>query len=849
MPKKACCCIPSGHYIAVPCRSYQITSVSDPVEVGLTKRPTRIVYNAGGSQELFDSTRTIAYMMRGGGGAGNSVGQGGNGAYGEYRQVASLSVKFRPGAGGTAGQTTLINTTQLPHAGGGQGYVAAGFGGGGSVLSNTSTTTGGKKVAGGGGAGRENNGGHGGTYNGITGSGIYGGGAASQTTVGSAGTNTFNTTAGSVTKGGHGAYTTSPLVGHGGGGGGGNFGGGGGGATFGSSLSQVINGGGGGGGSSTIDSTSTNFIEGSDNGSGALCNPHMTYSGLGGRRTTKAGVTNSSFRGQNGSVVYYFIDRYCLCDGENNENFPSKLFLCLSKDQYDSILNQAGEYPGDAFDPYQLHFTLNGVKYILIGNPNSGFDNCNEICESNFTESGTPGNVYWGAVVEGQGPACCEIIRCFRYCSTTETCDTCSTSFDCDNLSYYCCENVQDKPNEYWSLRGNYVYKCIKTNAWVNFGETSQTSGPVAGGGGWGSGGGAGGGGFGGYGGASNLPPNSIDVWGIPGCLPVVSEESLENLCAITNPKNCNTTIPSVSIPPGFQLPDIKLEWNGSCCQIECTDSILCNITSVPICQWVSKPFSGSCTIVGGNGSCFASDGSRIDLQSFVTYQSVDPVVAFSVSFTCDSQNNNASFTSTSASVCGATVTVVDEDPNDGNIEGNFCDVFAAALQSLLNSGGVSVSGSSDVHSSEVNPVPVITTNPSGTVNTITWYANESRPFLYSSAQLYAPCDTFGSFGLILAEYTGTPILYSKILNGTSGGSISFTILGGIGGCNPPELFKLNYLIGDYECLIDLGNGQVEIITITTTCIPDVFPFDALQNCRVSCTTDSCGWSITGDIG
>ena len=835
MPKKACCCIPSGHYIAVPCRSYQITSVSDPVEVGLTKRPTRIVYNAGGSQELFDSTRTIAYMMRGGGGAGNSVGQGGNGAYGEYRQVASLSVKFRPGAGGTAGQTTLINTTQLPHAGGGQGYVAAGFGGGGSVLSNTSTTTGGKKVAGGGGAGKENNGGHGGTYNGITGSGIYGGGAASQTTVGSAGTNTFNTTAGSVTKGGRGAYTTSPLVGHGGGGGGGNFGGGGGGATFGSSLSQVINGGGGGGGSSTIDSTSTNFIEGSDNGSGALCNPYMTYSGLGGRRTTKAGVTNSSFRGQNGSVVYYFIDRYCLCDGENNENFPSKLFLCLSKDQYDFILNQAGEYPGDAFDPYQLHFTLNNERYILIGNPNSGFDNCNEICESNFTESGTPENVYWGAVVEGQGPACCEIIRCFRYCSTTETCDTCSSGFGCDNLSYYCCDDVQDKPDEYWSLQGNYVYKCIKTNAWINFGETSQTSGPSAGGDGWGSG--VGGGGFGGYGGASNLPANSIDTWGIPGCLPVVSEESLENLCESVDPKNCSITIPSVPFTLDFQLPNVNLEWSGSCCVINCTDRILCNITYVDICNWVSIPFSGSCTVVGGNGSCVGSDNSVATVSSYVCYQDVGEEIAFSVSFSCEFGSNYATFSSTRAEVCGAVVTVVNDNPISGEIQGNFCDVIAAALQSLLNSSGASVFGSSNVHSSEVIPVPVITTNSSGIVTSIVWYANQNRAFVCYDAQVQGICG--------IAGYSATPILYSEILNGTFS-QPSFTIQGGDGNCTPPELFQSEYSVGDLECQVERGNGQYEVITITTTC--NVFDF-SLANCRVTCVTDQCSWSIVANIG
>ena len=813
MPKKSCCCIPSGHYIAVPCRSYVISGNSPftPSERSLTARPTRIV----DGQELFDSTRKIVFMMRGAGGAGNAVGKGGNGAYGEYREFASLSLKFRSGLGGTAGQLTEIPITNIPHGGGGQGYVVAGFGGGASVLSNTSTFSGGKKISGGGGAGKENDGGHGGTYNGITGSGIYGGGAASQSSPGTAGTNTFNTTAGVLSKGGRGAFTSPPLTGHGGGGGGGERGGGGGGATYQSGILTVINGGGGGGGSSTITPTGTNLIEGTDDGPGAMCNPYFFgVPGLGGSRTTKGGITNNP-RGNDGGIVYYFLDRYCLCDGENSDNIPEKMFLCLTKDQYDFIINAAGPNPGSFTDPYVLHFTLNGEKYYLVG------EACSEICEPNFKELGDATDIYWGPVTGG--PDCCEVIRCYEYCSTTESCDSCC---DTNKPSYYCCENTKDKPDEYWSLLDDTVYKCEKFSAWVNFGETSQTSGPQAGGGGFGSGGGAGGGGFGGYGGASNIPPGSIDSWGTPGCLGVftTSAEDASALCAPDlPPKACNTTISSV--PFGIDIPQIPInaEWSGSCCVLDYLYNITCNVTNIFVFRWLSQPFGGRTGDLSstGFGGIYASAQQR---------EGGSPKLAISITIAC-ATSGGAGFGGSSLSACGAVVTCIDENGNPG---GNWCSVFAAALQSLLPGGNVTVFGAGDIHSSEVTGEAVVTEN--GNSKTFSWYTAGLKWFLVASGSISGPCYTVNGvptfFGVLFGENL---IPLGEFLTGAIP---SFTLTNQECG-NPNSVIE--YQEGTIDCLIQTPDG-FEIIQIDPIACIEGYE----QNCTTTCTTDLCAWTLTG---
>jgi hypothetical protein len=811
MSKKSCCCIPSDSYIAVPCRSYSIGGGLfgfTPNELGIVEpKPTRRI----NGQDVFDSTRKIVFMMRGGGGGGNIIGKGGNGAYGEYREIASLSLRFRQGIGGTAGQLTQIQATDIPHGGGGQGYVVAGFGGGASVLSSNSTFSGGKKIAGGGGSGKEMNGGHGGTYNGITGSGTYGGGAASQSSPGSAGTTSFNTTSGVISKGGRGAFTSPPLIGHGGGGGGGERGGGGGGATYQQGLLTVINGGGGGGGSSTITSTGTNFIEGTDDGPGAMCNPYFFdrfygVPGLGGNRTTKGGISNPPGPGYGGGILYYFLNSYCLCDGENSDNIPEKMFLCLSKDQYDYIINSAGPPPEEQQDLglYVVHFTFNEEKYILLG------ETCSEICEPNFKASGNASDVYWSVADDTTfvGPSCCEVIRCYEYCSTTESCDSCC---DITKPSYYCCENTQDKPNEYWSLLDDTLYKCIKTNAWVPFGDTSFTHGPCPEGGGFG----AGCGGFGG-----TVEPESVYSWGTPGCLGVLttSTEDAVALCAPDlPPKACNTTISSV--PFGFEIPPIPInaEWSGSCCVPEFLYTIYCGVEFEYIMRWKNEPF-------GGRTGDLSSTGYG-EIYALPQQREGSPKLAISVTISC-ATSGGAGFGGSSLSACGAVVTCIDENGNPG---GNWCSVFAAALQSLLPGGNVTVFGAGDIHSSEVNGPAVVTEN--GNSKTFSWYTSGLEWFLVAGGQIRACFPNpliFNEVSIPLGQFL-------------TGEIPSFTLP------NPccVENCVVEYKEGTFDCQVENFEvpGGYEIIQVPQICKPEYFWVD---DCTTTCTTDPCAWTLKG---
>jgi hypothetical protein len=812
MPKKSCCCIPSDSYIAVPCRSYTIGGgVSSFINPFITNefrfgnvqpKPVRRV----DGQDVFDSTRKIVFMMRGAGGGGNNIGKGGNGAYGEYREIASLSLRLRQGAGGTAAQLTQIETTDIPHGGGGQGYGVAAFGGGASVLSNTSTFFEGKKIAGGGGAGKENFGGHGGTYNGISGSGIYGGGAASQSSPGIAGTDTFNTTSGILSKGGQGAFTNPPLIGYGGGGGGGELGGGGGGATYLSEILTVIDGGGGGGGSSTIASNGTNFIEGTDDGPGAMCNPYLFdrfygVPGLGGNRTTKGGISNPPGSGYGGGILYYYLNSYCLCDGENVDNIPEKMFLCLSKDQYDVIENAVGPNPGGFTNPYLLHFTLNGEKYYLLG------QTCSEMCEPNFKEVGTPTDIYWGPL--GFGPACCQIVRCFEYCETTETCDLCC---DTINPSYYCCENVQDKPEEYWSLLGDTLYKCYKTTAWIPFGDSSFTYGPCSQGGGFGAG-------CGGFGGA--VEPGGVYSWGTPGCLGVYTTSAVEAaaLCPDLPPKACNTTISSV--PFNTEIPQIQInaEWSGSCCVPEFRFIIYCGVTNEFIYRWKNEPFGGR---TGDPSSTGYGEISATAQQR----EGGSPKLAISVTISCDT-SGGAGFGGSSLSACGANVFCVDENGNPG---GNWCSVFAAALQSLLPGGNVTVFGAADIHSSEVSGPAVVTEN--GNSKTYSWYTSGLEWFLVAVGRID------GCFTLYFPEIL---IPLGKFLTGEIP---SFTFPNPA--CGDPNSV-VEYKEGTFDCVVENFEvpGGYETIQVPQICKPEYFWVD---NCTTTCTTDYCSWTLKGTL-
>lgn len=178
MPKKECCCVPAGSYIAIPCRYYSGRQFIGPkAEYAHYSGSPENEYGGGGAGQgtllgpfrfvdglsVFDSTRRVRYMLRGaGGGAGGPqirrsfpgfqqitpfvYSKGGNGAYTEYETNASQDHVVRAGKGGSGGLNNwyigddITNFSDLPShkRRGGQGVFVDGSGGDAAFISTTS---------------------------------------------------------------------------------------------------------------------------------------------------------------------------------------------------------------------------------------------------------------------------------------------------------------------------------------------------------------------------------------------------------------------------------------------------------------------------------------------------------------------------------------------------------------------------------------------------------------------------------------------------------------------------------------------------------------------------------------
>jgi hypothetical protein len=730
MPKNLCCCEQGGTFLAIPCRYYRVgkVDVSNGEQLLFPQNPSgtpvvgpkRWGINSG---DVFDTTRQIIFMMRGGGGGSNLAGKGGNGAYAEYVQTASLTLRARAGRGGTGAQ--ILGVSSFPFAGGGIGYRATAFGGGGSVIGSSSPLGQGNAtgvVGGGGGAGTDYNGGHGGSTFGFTGDGPFGGGGGSQSSGGIPGGGVLPAgaspaTTGSRTRGGHGMRQQSPTIGYGGGGGGGYWGGGGGGLCS-----------GGGGASSLRKPERTEFfIDGTDDGPGAGCNFHLGVGpndipwGLAGNRQTSGGVNNNSNNGQQGVVAYYYIDKYCICDYPGDPEPPEKVFLCLNKEQRDAIINQLGPQPSEFYSPV---FELDGEKYHLLG---QGSATCSEICESAFRSNSIPTNVKWrlgvGTVPDpGEAPGgCCEYIQCFKVCDLTP-CNKC----ECEDNKYYCCE-TDDKPNVYWSIRGTSLYRCEKrADAYIDFGKTPEALG---------------------YG--TNL------------CMPITSTTNIENRCDEVD-NNCTIELEPAD-PNSIYSEFPTYTTSGTACDIgrELADACFnpsC-LTSTPRSRSIDTTrqfnfidgggFFGYSCIIGGDcpdpATCVGGPNAYARLKLIASSEYLpegQEQIIFEVEFSCDSQTNNNAVKIRDPNpneyiVCGATVFCLSP--------GTFLSNIAAALNSILGTSTVQVRASGGYHVVDLGAYRDEYFPVSGNLKKRTWYTNVTPTYIKGIGTVDAafPCAPF----------------------------------------------------------------------------------------------------------
>lgn len=446
----------------------------------------------------FDDTRDVVILSRSGGGSSQfsytegGKPKGGNSALLQSRIKSSLLTEVLVGTGGNnylGGFATVLGNGVSQHS---YDIIGGGAGGGGGI---------------------KGNGGHGGVCFGLPGLGSNPGQGGTPIHGGCAGGSDAQD--GKFLFGGTGAILS-------GGGGGGKYGGGGG-----------SNQSGGGGGSSKYDSSiqpnssgiSADYIfseNGSDSGPGGICDPFITglyypnisivqfHAGLGG------GVSNipngwiketyNPFKfGLPGIVTAVWIDKYCPCElsgvsaGGNTSgstadvaNFtntttdnsstklPSKLYICLTDDQYQVIKDYADQ---NSLAPYDIRFTIENETYIYLGRCSGAY------CSSVRSVTEMPTNLSFAAYYNENSPAitkhgCCEAILCRPLCRASQTvanCFNCRCVTGAENIlcninqpvAKYCCNDVGT--DSYYSISDGWLWECSKAyEFWYDFGKKPE---------------------------------------------------------------------------------------------------------------------------------------------------------------------------------------------------------------------------------------------------------------------------------------------------------------------------------------------------------------------------------------
>lgn len=455
----------------------------------------------------FDTTRDVILLSRSGGGSSQyewdeAEPKGGHSALLQTRVKASLALEGLAGIGGNnyIGGFPSLMGEQL------EGNSDPTIVGGGA----------------GGGGGKDARGGYGGITYGYRGDGSFGGYGGGQNSAGLAGgPSAFN---GGTLYGGFGAND-------GGGGGGGRYAGGGG--------DQGSGGGGGAskwpsnqGGSSFDD---VNYSEdASDRGPGGVCDPFINYypldtlvygwhAGMGGGANVVFDLEadqnlNSSTRflgfgydynpfkqGIPGIITAIWVDKYCPCSeiaegstgatggqgveleaqeestqtSNSSTELPAKMYICLTDEQY-QVLENFKDPENQDLDVSHPRFTLDGEVYVYVGV-------CvNSYCPSIRLVEGTPTNLAktdlgggGAASFNGTYNDCCDVMICSRYCKLPEAdCYSCRCNTTCltdFSKPKYCCENLDEKPDEYWSVSEGWLWRCAKRKQfWYPFGLTPE---------------------------------------------------------------------------------------------------------------------------------------------------------------------------------------------------------------------------------------------------------------------------------------------------------------------------------------------------------------------------------------
>jgi len=568
----------------------------------------------------FDTTRDVVLLSRSGGGGSQyeydeAEPKGGHSALLQSRVKASLALEGFAGIGGNnfSGGLPTIASENL------------------AEISEPSIVGGGAGGAG----GAESRGGYGGITYGYRGDGSFGGYGGSQTSPGLAGgPSAF---AGVTLFGGSGAND-------GGGGGGGRYAGGGGdkgsGGGGGASKWPTDQGG------SSFDDV--NYSEdASDRGPGGVCDPFINYypldtlvygwhAGMGGganvifdseadqnlnssTRFLGFGYDYNPFKqGIPGIITAIWVDKYCPCseiaDGatggtggianttnQNEEEstqtsnssteLPAKMYICLTDEQY-QVLENFKDPENEELNVPHPRFTLNGESYIYVGV-------CvNSYCPSIRLVEGTPTNLAktdlggnGAASFNGTYNDCCDVMICSRYCKIPEAdCYSCRCNTTCItdfSKPKYCCENLDEKPDQYWSKSEGWLWWCRKVKKfWYPFGVTPEDTLPAT---------------------------NELSIDGMlvngpfeKGCLPITAtglcgstlEAFINSNCFPENPNlNCSEYIGSFTPdhPCRADLP--KKQWDGKVLwPINVNADICANLETVPLYAFsTSLPVDCSC--------------------------------------------------------------------------------------------------------------------------------------------------------------------------------------------------------------------------------------------------------------
>jgi hypothetical protein len=439
-----CCPCPNGRFVAYPCWSYAGRTFNYSGTNGTVD--TFTTTPSGNTNSLNPPTGTEAFLVLvGAGGAGSGPFSGGGGAYVETKISIPPTSFISVGRGG---QTTNIGNIVF---GGGRIGPTPGaitpttfrYGGGATRYrtgtSSSTSTTDVFIAAGGGGAaslnffsetGAHGRGGDGGMISSTPPTGDdTSGGSASNTSPGQGGDVGGGSGSLGVLPnsggGGFGAPIDPTTAEGGGGGGGGGYGAGGGGGNFTSTVTPIFTyGGAGSGGASFVGNSDYSRSFGGKRG----FTQASQFTGADDTRGIGDGGTGI---GGNGRAVIQWRACYdCPCSETPSTGMPNSLHICLTLEQFQQLLDTASYSDGDCESDY-IGFTYKGWPYYISRSEGTvGIDRpCEKVVDT--------ADISGGKFVSGP-EYCCMIWSAIKITTPAENCLACQASPTCPDTIYFC---------------------------------------------------------------------------------------------------------------------------------------------------------------------------------------------------------------------------------------------------------------------------------------------------------------------------------------------------------------------------------------------------------------------------